>query len=296
MFIQIADSTYRSFKFTTDPDTLKEETVKNNAFTKHKIIYAAPPEKKLSDTIFNYYHKVKLKTSYEKKVTKQLFYGTERNIFISYWELSIFLLSFILIVIAKILGGKNLSYLFKSILLNKNLISFYKQNNPFNTFYFIILIINFFITLSIFVFELSKIYNLNFIPHSSFESFFKILSFIFIMYIIKILTSKILAFIFKYQEIVNIYLLIIFLLNSLMGVILLPVTLLISFLQENISLNILNISFLIIILIFVIRLIKIFTISFFYYSIRSYYLFLYICTLEILPLIVLFKWLIVSYN
>ena len=144
------------------------------------------------------------------------------------------------------------------------------------------------LTTSLFLYHLKEVINNSAIKESSFKSFILILGFLTVIYLTKYLFSKALFFILNSTSTASEYIFNVSLFNNLLGIILIPLLSLIYFSSLSFSFLLLYIAIPLIVLIFLFRLFRLYVMGN-EKGISYFYIFLYICTLEILPLVVLYR-------
>ena len=123
----------------------------------------------------------------------------------------------------------------------------------------------------------------------SFLSFLLVVGIVLGIYFIKILTLKILGFIFDKTIVVNEYIFIIYLVNQIIGIAFIPVIIFIAYGQHTLANAFVFIGVLLFIFSLIIRVGKGTITVFASGEVTPFYLFLYLCTFEILPLLLGWK-------
>jgi hypothetical protein len=155
----------------------------------------------------------------------------------------------------------------------------------------IALIALFIITTSLFMFNLNNYYGFFEISSNSFLEFLIICGIIVLVYFFKIIINLILAFVVDESERIDEYIFNVFMMNKAIGFFLFPVVIFLHY--ARIDTHILLVVGLVIASFFYfIRIFRGFTIGYGGRGISVFHLFLYLCTLEILPLVVLIKLLV----
>jgi len=143
-------------------------------------------------------------------------------------------------------------------------------------------------TLSLFLYQIKRmVLNESSVPEGL-TSFFVILGGVMILYIMKYIFSKLLLFVFNETTSASEYVFNVSLYNNLMGVLLIPILCITYFTDFLFQPLLIYIVIPLVLSVFLLRLVRLFLIG------RSrellyVYIFLYICTLEILPLVVLYR-------
>jgi len=158
----------------------------------------------------------------------------------------------------------------------------YSLSHPTSIF----LSVNFIITTSLFILQVisSKKVLSSFVDFS-FLSYLIVVGFVFLVYFIKTIALKIVGYIFDKSAEINEYVFIIFLINQIIGIGFIPIVIFIAYGQQSFLGGFVYTGFALIISAFVFRIGKGVTMVFSSREISVFYLFLYLCTLEILPLL-----------
>ena len=112
---------------------------------------------------------------------------------------------------------------------------------------------------------------------------------LFVIYLTKYSFTKFMGWIFQKQEIAESYNFLVFLMNKIIGVVLTPILFLISYSSTELKQFSLNISIIIITLLLLYRFVKIFNSFTRLLNISVFHFFIYFCSVEILPLLILYK-------
>lgn len=146
----------------------------------------------------------------------------------------------------------------------------------------------FIFTLTLFFYQTAGYYG--FLPTSSIKgTFFITGAVIFLIYGIKLVMIKVLGFLFETQKEIKEYTISVFLFCNAVGLFMLPVVICLAFLKQvNPSVFIYS-GFTIIAVFFITRLVRGLIIGLNSSRVSKFYLFLYLCTLEIVPLAIMVK-------
>ena len=139
---------------------------------------------------------------------------------------------------------------------------------------------------SLFLYHIKEIINVS--PGNNFLFFLLIVGFLVVVYIIKYIFSQVLFYILNDTHTASEYIFNVSLYNNLLGVVLIPILCVTYFSSLDFNIIFTYIASPLILLIFILRLIRLYAIGI-SKGISYFYIFLYICTLEILPLVVLFR-------
>ena len=204
------------------------------------------------------------------------------------WIAGILLLSLIIIGFVRVMFQRYVRTLFKALFNLKLASQLYEEQEmtmPFSAF---ALNINFLITVSLFIFLLLQQFSLTPVPNAI-KGFGIVLGIVSGLYLLRYLSLKVLYALFPHLEEVNFYNFHFFLLNKVAGIAVLPFLFLMSFsgdLPEMISLYTVSGILALLLLLNYARGILI---SKKYLQNDVFHFFLYICTLEIVPSIVVYK-------
>ena len=151
----------------------------------------------------------------------------------------------------------------------------------------IFLSLNYLITASLFILQLLA-FKFSF-SGQSFLLLLEIIACLLLVFIVKITAIKILAFIFDQLPLANEYIFTVFLVNQILGIGLLPVIIFISYASSFFADFFIYTGILLMVLSFIIRVGKGAIVALSDKGTTLFYLFLYLCTLEILPLLIAIK-------
>lgn len=152
------------------------------------------------------------------------------------------------------------------------------------------LLFSYFTIVGLFVCETLRYYDFNPLHYHGFVVFIACTLLVAFVYFIRLMAVKIVGFIFMQQKVADEYIQNIKLFNSTLGVFLIPVVICIPFLNAYIinEQTLINVGVVIYACVFLLKLLRGFSISI-RQNISVFYIFLYLCALEILPLALLLK-------
>ena len=150
------------------------------------------------------------------------------------------------------------------------------------------LFVIFILTSALFIFQILNFYNLNILHFNNFFTFSIISLSLFLLYTFKSFILKTIGIIFQLKREFSEYIINLFVFNEAIGIALIPVVLGIAFLNYG-KLVLINLGLIIVVLFYFYRIIRGIGIASVNSKFSKFYLFLYLCTLEVLPLIVLIK-------
>lgn len=110
-----------------------------------------------------------------------------------------------------------------------------------------------------------------------------------IMYFVKFIGLRLLGSIFGVQGAATSYIFVVFIINKMVGILLLPILILLAFTTGNLNMVILNLSYILLILMLCYRLILTFAAIRNQIRVNPFHFLLYICAFEIAPLLLVYK-------
>lgn len=206
------------------------------------------------------------------------------------WVLGIIVFSFILLVWVKLLYNKVLSASVNSIFNYQISHNLFRDKSNLTQKAFLIMDFVFYVNTGLFIYLSVKHFNLILIHPEGIKAFLLFTGFVFAVYLLRYITSKIVGYISTTQIIFAEYLHNIFIHTRVTGLVLFPFLIAIPYTDYRITPVAIFAGTGIIALGYVFRIIrgiKIFTLK----KISLLYLFLYLCTLEFIPVLVFFKYL-----
>jgi hypothetical protein len=154
------------------------------------------------------------------------------------------------------------------------------------------LIINICFILSFSLMGTLMIFNRHLLALSFWEGFFYISLFFTFLYLGKYICLQIAGYVFNTQELVNTYIFVVFMINKVLGVLLVPFILILAFAKPVFHPYAIGGSALIIVLLILYRYLFSLTSVRNKLHISSFHFFLYLCAFEILPLSILYKFIV----
>lgn len=210
-----------------------------------------------------------------------------------YWLSGLLLFSFLLFAAAKAFYYRGYGRLVSVFFGNRSIIQLHRGEYPLSGRASLLLSTLFVIVFSLFMHQYFSYYLFDFSTKFQGLKGFTIITLIITGgYLLKIILLKITGYIFKAEAAVSEYVFSLFIFNNMLGIILLPIVILIAYFTA-VSLKTLLIIGLSTILLFLIsRIIWMAFTGMRSVGISSYYLFLYLCAFEIVPLLVIIKFFI----
>ena len=211
----------------------------------------------------------------------------EREIINPGWIHIMIFICFLLFATAQYGYFRRMQQIFKAYFVNRLFNQLSRDGGLLSERVSIFLFISFVLSFSLFIF---KIYDFYYdVPSSVIYSFIlytKIVAGVLLFYFLKMLLYKSCGYIFKSAKETSDYILTIYIYGQVVGVILLPIIVVATYIN---NVFIIYIGLTVIALLYIYRLFRGITITISNVKISAYYIFLYLCTLEILPLLLLTK-------
>lgn len=153
----------------------------------------------------------------------------------------------------------------------------------------------YFISVALMIYEVNVLLLDGHIPPllNEFSFYLMIMLSLFLFWIIKVTGIRLLGIVFKTENTTKMYLLNVLVINIITGMVLLPLLVLVIYMK---SVFLLNVAVIMIILSFLFLFARGFLIGLSLTKFSYLFLFVYLCTLEILPLIIFFKISLIFYN
>ncbi len=206
------------------------------------------------------------------------------------WIIAVFIFSFTLIALMRFLNSKYLTYLFKSIIIYSVSNRLFREKSSLSQRVSYFMTIQFFISMGMFAFQIFEYYNIGILQYSGFFRFVAITLIIFAGALLYRLFFKLLGYIFNAKQKMNEYFYSVNLFIQATGIVLLPIIILAQYVAfpTYIKPHLIALSVLFIIyLLRTLRGIQIFVGK----HLPIFYMILYLCALEILPLFIIAKFL-----
>ena len=208
------------------------------------------------------------------------------------WITGILIVVFLILAWVRVNHGKRLSQIVKAFQYSHYVNLIIRENDSLMQRVSIALNAVFILVAPLFIYQLGLYYGWAFIPTSrdgDFIYFFLIISgSILLVYSAKTIFIRITGFVFKAREKFTEYLFNAFLINKILGMALLPIVICLAFIPQTEQVLI-KTGILLFVLAYIFRLIRGLIIGSSGLNLSIFYLFLYLCALEILPLIVFIK-------
>lgn len=225
----------------------------------------------------------------EKQIEKVLYEPTEHKVNVDIWQTALLLVSIFLIAFIKAFNNSRFTQTVKSLFSYSVSLEITREEKVFFHRVNLFLSLNYLICASLFIYSFFPLPGLK----STFNNYLLLVLGIVFIYVVKYLFAKILFFIFNDASISLEYIFNVSLFNNLLGVFLIPTLSFMYFSSINTVLIIKYLALPTVAILFILRMVRLFVLGG-NKGVSYLYIFLYICTLEILPLVVLYRFFILK--
>lgn len=211
----------------------------------------------------------------------------ERSMMNPGWIAPLILFCFILLAIAQYGWHKRVFQIFKAFFVGRLFVQLAREGGLFNERVTLLLFLSYIIAFALFLFQIVNFYSETTIGLSeSLILYAKLFAGVALIYIIKIALFRFSGFVFKSVKETSDYVLTIFVFGQIAGIIILPFLVLLTYLKSE---TIIITGLLLFLILYVYRFYRGAVTVTSSSKISVYYLFLYLCTLEFLPLVFIAK-------
>jgi hypothetical protein len=212
----------------------------------------------------------------------------ERTLVNTEWASILIISCFMLFAISQYGYVKRMQKIIKAFFTNRFFIQFSREGGLYTERASMLLFISYILAFSLFIFNSYKFYfPISVFPSLNFLIYLKVLIGVIIFYLLKMALFWFNGYIFRASNETSDYVLNLYLFGQITGICLLPVIVITTYFENNKI--VLYAGAVVIILLSIYRLLKGFVIALSKSKVSAYYIFLYLCTLEILPLVLLVK-------
>ncbi|MBN8701716.1 MAG: DUF4271 domain-containing protein [Bacteroidetes bacterium] len=272
-------------KKTSKKNHSEPQTKADDSLQTKSVIKVAEPTKPDSLASFNLFKNHEL----QPKSTKPSIHYFNNITWLGW----ILILCYALFILVRKNYRKRLTGLLESFLSNRNTEGATRKDNPIANRLTIVLSVLFLTLMSLFCLQVNTNFHffdsyIGLTPHN----YFRIFTFVFIFYAIKIAVISLIGNTFSATAQTNHHISSVVLYNSILTFFIFPIIAIIQFTPFVSSDKLFVTSFFLLLLFNAYKLFRMFESGFSQLRVGKFYLFLYLCTLEILPLVVLIKLLI----
>ncbi|NVN93753.1 MAG: DUF4271 domain-containing protein [Bacteroidetes bacterium] len=206
------------------------------------------------------------------------------------WIALLLLICFSLLAWILIFSHKRVKQIFKATYSNRTINQLIRDGDLFKERIAISFTFIYYLSFSLFVFQLCHYYfNLKLLGLYSLIFFLKLIVGITVLHILKQRATRLIGTIFKNNTASYVYQLNGFVFNIIIGIVLLPLLLFMVYSKGAICSFTIIFGIIFVVMLSLLRYIRYFIIGVSYSKFSQFYLFLYLCTLEILPILIIVK-------
>jgi hypothetical protein len=204
----------------------------------------------------------------------------------NWWGAAILFFSFTLIVILRVFDYRKLALLFNGFFRASSVSVMYREEYSLTSRISLLLLVNYLLIFPLFIWQVMGHFGA---ARDGLSGFTTISGIILCAYLVKIITTKMLGNIFEVKEASSEYVYNILLFNKTIGLILFPVCLLLAYARQIPPEILIWTGIVSWCLILVYRLLRVILIGAANSNVSFFYIILYLCTLEIIPFVVILK-------
>jgi hypothetical protein len=204
----------------------------------------------------------------------------------SWWGAAILFCSFTLLVILRVFDYRKLLLLFNGFIRSSSVAAMYREEYSLTSRISLLLLLNYLLMFPLFLWQVAGFFGAS---PDGLDGFLTIVGVILLVYFVKIISTRILGNVFQVKEATSEYVYNILLFNKTIGLLLFPICLLLAFAHQIPSEFLIWPGIVLICLILIYRFLRVILIGAANSSISFFYIILYLCTLELIPFVVIFK-------
>lgn len=204
------------------------------------------------------------------------------------WVLGVLVLIFLLLAWVRVYHLKRLNQLLQAFLYKLHVYTLLRSNDSMLKRINWGLNAIFVLTMSLFLYQLMEHYGVTLPFTETINHFLLIVPVLLVLYPVKSLVLQLVGWIFNDSEKITEYIFNVFLINKVLGLFLVPIVVLAAYLSFGQAM-LLHAGVGLVVLCYMYRLLRGYLIGRATATLSSFYIFLYLCTLEILPLIIIAK-------
>ncbi len=204
----------------------------------------------------------------------------------NWWGAAILFFSFTLIVILRVFDYRKLALLFNGFFRASSVSVMYREEYSLTSRISLLLLVNYLLVFPLFIWQVMRHFGAS---SEGLNSFAMISVIILCAYLVKIIATRMLGNIFEVKEASSEYVYNILLFNKTIGLVLFPVCLLLAYARQIPAEILIWAGIVSWCLILIYRLLRVILIGVSNSSVSFFYIILYLCTLEIIPFVVILK-------
>lgn len=204
----------------------------------------------------------------------------------NWWGTAILFCSFTLIVILRVFDYRKLLLLFNGFIRASSVAAMYREEYSLTSRISLLLLLNYLLMFPLFIWQTAGFFA---VQRDGLAGFGQIIGIILLVYFVKIIVTRILGNVFEVKEASTEYTYNILLFNKTIGLLLFPICLLLAFARQIPPEFLIWTGIILIGLLLIYRLLRVILIGIANSSVSFFYIILYLCTLEIIPFVVILK-------
>lgn len=204
----------------------------------------------------------------------------------NWWGTAILFFSFSLIVILRVFDFRKLMLLLNGFLRASSVSAMYREEYAITSRISLLLLLNYLLIFPFFILQVATHFGAT---ANGLSGLLSVSGIILLAYFVKIIVTRILGNIFEVKEASSEYVYNIFLFNKTIGLVLFPICLLLAYARQIPAELLIWTGIVSWSLILIYRLLRVFLIGISNSSVSFFYIILYLCTLEIIPFVVILK-------
>lgn len=204
------------------------------------------------------------------------------------WILAVIALLLVAFATLRYAFSKQLTAIVQSFFSNRILGNLNKEDNLFTSWPFLLLFVQFGFTIGMFFYLAAQYQGLNYVANG-FQFFVTISIVVIVLYVLKILLLRVLGYVFNIQKPVNEYVSILYLSYFNASLLFIPLVVAFALSPLKYGAYYIAIAIILLVVVFVFQFIRAGVNILSHYRFSKMYLFLYFCTLEICPILILIK-------
>ena len=220
----------------------------------------------------------------QKSIVKE---GTPRRMR-EQWTIGVIIILLLYAGVVNLLMNKDVEIIFHSFYSNKRSTQAGKEESLLNSRAFIALFVLFGLTSGLFIYQVSAAYD-KFYSISGFQLFLSLSVIIVVLFALKLMVLQFIGFVFDVNKVVGEYISILYLTYFNIAFVFLPLTLCFCLLSAQFAPYILIVAFILVVVIFIWQYLRSSVNIISNFRFHKFYLFIYLCALEICPILILIK-------
>lgn len=204
-----------------------------------------------------------------------------------FWPFVITMVLVSAILYTRAMNSNNWSLVLRSVFSPRAVQQLIREENTLDNSYSGLLVLTFFFSLALFLYYINDYFNLSVVAYPLL-TYFTILTVLFLVYLIRVVSLYLLQWVFEVNAAFEEYLVGLLNINIVLGACLIPINLLLAYYVSFPSFILIYLGLILLIFSFAIRYLRIFEMGR-RNGLKVYNIILYLCTLEIIPIVILIK-------